>query len=157
MGVKVKKLYSLDASLVKEFEAICQKKGMNFSEQLEEIMKQFIVADTANMVDDLHASRIGYAVKKAVQDEINRLAGMIYNVQVDATAALYGVPRLQQKQLEVLEGTLERYLNPNTLSPKRELLSKKFSFSDHGQRIIHDLRQYARNEKKPKETVSSTS
>ncbi|KZD70933.1 hypothetical protein [Bacillus cereus] len=148
MGVKKKKLYSLDSGLVKEFEAICQKKGVNFSEQVEELIKQFVISDTANMVDDLHASRIGHAVKKAVDEQVNRLAGMIFNVQVDVTAALHGIPRLQQKQMEIMETTLERYVAPNVLNPQRELLAKKFNHDVHGQRIIHDLRQYARNEKK---------
>jgi hypothetical protein len=150
MARKQRKLYSLDEGIVQEFEKVCKKKDLEFSAAVQQLMEQYIAQDGQIMLDDLYAPRINELVKRTVVKEVDRIASMMYNLQVDVTANLYSIPAMYKKSLGSVENTFNEYLNPQLLNPNRVSAAQQFEFNKDGQAMISNLRNFARNDMKQK-------
>jgi hypothetical protein len=153
MAVKEKKSYRLDSQLVSEFQKVCKRKGISFSAGVESMMKEFIAKSESGVHDEVYAPMVQQAVKKAVEDQIDRLAGMIYNVQVDTNAVLQSVPILYQKNMFAMEYTVNKFLNEELLSPHRDYSSKRFEWEAHGKKMIDDFRKRSLTDLKVRKRV----
>lgn len=157
MAKKVQKNLKLDAGILAEFEKIANRKKEHHNTEIEELMKQYIARDGQMLFDDLYAPRIAYSVEKAVDKQVNRLAKMIYQTQVDASAALYSSPVFHIEMLKGVEEIMESYLDPRVLNPNRPKISNKFTFNENGKRAVASLRKIAnidhQEKRKQKEQV----
>lgn len=143
MAKKVQKNLKLDAGILAEFEKIADRKKEHHNREIEEMMKAYIARDGQLIFDDLYAPRIAHSVKQAVDDQINRLAKMIYQAQVDATAALYSTPIFYNQTLKGMEDILENFMNVQLLNPTRSRISNKNSLNENGQQAVRNLRNIA--------------
>ncbi|MED1205595.1 hypothetical protein [Heyndrickxia acidicola] len=146
MATKVQKNLRIDAGILAEFEKIANRKKQNHNAEMEELMKQYIARDGQILYDDLYAPRIAQAVKNAVDEQINRLAKMIYKTQVDATAALYSAPVFHTQTLKGMENVLEAFLDKRLLDPNRLRPSDQYTFSGNGKPAVSNLRKIARTD-----------
>jgi hypothetical protein len=146
MARKKQKLLRIDESILNEFEKICKKKKSEYSYEVEQMMKDYIARDGQKLVDELYAEQIGKAVKSAMDDQVNRLAKMIYNVNVDTTAVLNSVPAIYKKNLKAIETTFENFMNEQLLSPERSSQADHFDYNSDGQKMVSNLRNHARND-----------
>lgn len=147
--------YKIDEGIVNEFTKIIESKKKNdkdrtitYSGVIEEMMKNYIALDGQLLVDEIHAPRIGYAVKKAVDDQMQRLIKMISKTQLEATAALYSAPLFHHETLKGMEEILENYMNTQLLDPARTRIADKKSFNTNGLQSIQTLRNIAVNDRK---------
>lgn len=106
-------------------------------------MKQYIARDGQMLFDDLYAPRIAHSVKTAVEEQINRLAKMIYKTQVDATAALYSSPVFHSQTLKGVEDVLDMFINPQLLNKDRIRISDQYSLANNGKTAVKNLRKIA--------------
>lgn len=153
MARKLRKLYSLDEGLVQEFEKICKKRNIEYSFAIGELMESFVAKDGEILMDDLYAPRINELIKRTMEKQIDRVMGGMYNLQTDVTANLYSVPSLYKKQLRSIETTFNDYMNPKILNPNRISHAEQFSFNEDGQKMISNLREYARKDMKAKKKM----
>lgn len=143
MAVKRQKNLRMDDGILSEFEKICKKKKMDQNAIMEDLMKQFIARDGQMLFDDLYAPRISHAVKTAVDDQINRLAKMIYKTQIDATAALYSTPILHNQLLHGMEDIMDMYLDPRIMNQNRTRISEQYTFNLNGKNAVRNFRNIA--------------
>ncbi|USK77779.1 hypothetical protein [Peribacillus frigoritolerans] len=143
MAKKVQKNLKLDAGILAEFEKIANRKKEHHNTEIEEMMKQYIARDGQMLFDDLYAPRIAYSVEKAVDKQVNRLAKMIYQTQVDATAGLYSSPVFHIEMLKGVEEIMESYFDHRVLNPNRPKVSNKFTFNENGKKAVANLRKMA--------------
>lgn len=153
MAKKEKRTYRVDSEVLRKFYDLCEQKGIPYSEAVEGLMKDFIARSEGNLLDEVHAPAVQQAVKKAMDDQIDRLASMIYNVQIDANAILQSVPVLYQKNMLALEYTLNKYINQELLSPHRDSSAKRFDLGLHGKEMIQDLRKHAFTDLKERKRI----
>lgn len=153
MAKKQRKIYSLDMGVVEQFEKICKKKDTEFSAAVQGMMEHWIAKDGELTMDDLYAPRISGLVKRTVQDEVDRIAKMLYNINVDVTANLYAIPAMYKKNLKSVEHTFNHYLDERVLNPKRVSAAEQFNYAEDGQKIIADVRNFARNDIKQRKKM----
>jgi hypothetical protein len=156
MGKREGKFFRIDSSLTDEFVKICKRKKTEQSDEIEALLKQYIAKDGEITIDDIYAPRIAQAVKVAVDDQVNRIAKMLYNINVDVTSILYGMPAIHKKDLKALEDTIEMFVNPQLLNPKRTPQSTHFEFNKDGRNMIQNLRDFARNDIKQRKNAKET-
>lgn len=155
MAKKANKHFRLDEGILNEFVKITKKKKAIQSEEVEEMMKQYISRDGEMIFDDLYAPRISHAVKQAVDEQINRLAKMIYKTQVDATASLYSAPVFHNQTLKGIEDVLDMYINGQLLNPNRQRISENHTLNTNGKNAIHNLRKIALTDHKEQKSKDS--
>lgn len=143
MATKVQKNLRIDAGILSEFEKIAKRKKQNHNAEVEELMKQYIARDGQMLFDDLYAPRIAHSVKQAVDEQINRLAKMIYKTQTDATAALIAAPVFHTQTIKGVEDVLDMYLNSQLLNPNRIRISNELSNANNGKTAVARLRKMA--------------
>lgn len=143
MAHKRQKNLRIDEGILDEFEKICNRKKQNHNVEMEELMKQYIARDGQMLFDDLYAPRIAHSVKTAVDDQINRLAKMIYKTQVESTAALYSAPVFHSQMLKGLEDILDMFINPQLLNQNRIRISDQYSLAANGKTAVKNLRKIA--------------
>lgn len=143
MARKRQKNLRLDEGIVTEYEKICDRKKENHNTVMEELMKQYIARDGQMLFDDLYAPRIAHSVKTAIDEQINRLAKMIYKTQVDATASLYSTPVFHSQQIKAMEDVLDMFINPQLLNKDRIRISDQYSLANNGKTSIKNLRKIA--------------
>jgi hypothetical protein len=148
MGRKTRKNYSVDEGVAVQFQKICKKNEKEYSAVIEDLMKEYVARDGQALMDDLYAPRIQVLVEKTVRKEIDRLARMLYNINVDVTAGLYAFPAMYKKTMNSIETTLDQYINEQLLSPNRKPLSQEFKVGEEGERIIDTIRNYSRKSMK---------
>lgn len=153
MARKQRKLYSLDEGLVQEFEKICKKRDMEFSAAVSQMMEDFVAKDGEMVMDELFAPRTNEMIRRTVIKEVDRIASMMYNLQVDVIANLYAVPSLYKKQLRSIETTFNEYMNEKILNENRVSHAEQFSFNEDGLKMVANLREYARKDMKAKKKV----
>ena len=146
MARKVQKNVGIDAGVLAEFAKIADRKKQNHNAEIEAMMKDYIARDGQMLADDIYAPRIAQAVKLAVQGEINRLAKMIYQTQINSSASLYSGSLLHIENMKNIEELLETYFDPRLLNPNREKLSTKFSFEKNGKTAIAKFRKIAHDD-----------
>lgn len=146
MAKKRQKNIRIDAGVLDAFEKIAGRKGQHHNAEIEEMMKSYIARDGQLLVDEVYAPMIAQAVKIAVQAEINRLAKMIYQAQINSSASLYSGSLLHIENLKNIEELLETYFDPRLLNPERQKLSAKFSFEKNGKTAIKRFRKIAHDD-----------
>jgi hypothetical protein len=147
MAKKERKHYYIDGGVISEFEKVVKRKGYeNNSAAVEDLMKWFVAHDGQILMDDLYAPRISALVKRTMEKEIDRLAGMLYNVNVDVTANLYGQTAMHKKMLQDVEKIINRYINAQLLNPNPNPVSETFTVKDDGERIVTSMRKFARKD-----------
>lgn len=150
MGKKERKTYNLDSGIVKEFEQIAKKRGLKYSELLEQLLEQFIAKDGEMFVDDLYAPRLNELVQSTVRKEVDRACGMISNLHVDSNAVLIAVPALYKKLMQGLESTLENMLLENLLKEDTDrehpLVSHAWRNKTDGAQMLQALRNNSRTD-----------
>ncbi|USK72633.1 hypothetical protein [Peribacillus asahii] len=143
MARKRQKNLRIDEAILDEFEKIANRKKQQHNTEIEELMKAYIARDGQLIFDDLYAPRIEHAVKQAVESQINRLAKMIYQTQVDATASMYSAPVFHIESLRGIENILETYIRPEVLNPSRVKVSDQYTFNHNGKLAVKNLRKVA--------------
>ncbi|MDM5451037.1 hypothetical protein [Peribacillus simplex] len=143
MARKKQKNLNIDEHILQDFEKIANRKKQQHNTEVEELMKAYIARDGQLLFDDLYAPRIAHTVTKAVDDQIDRLAKMIYQTQKDATAALYSSPVFHIEMLKGVEEIIETHLDPRLLNQNRPKVSTKFSFNHNGKLAVKNLRKMA--------------
>lgn len=143
MARKQQKNIRIDQGVLSEFEKIANRKNQHHNAEIEELMKQYIARDGQLLFDDLYAPRIAYSVKQAVDDQINRLAKMIYKTQVESTAALYATPVFHNQIVKGVEDVLEMFLDARILNQNRIRISDQYSISSNGKQAVKNLRKMA--------------
>lgn len=151
MAHKVRKNYSLDEGTVLKFQEICKKQKKEFSEVVEMLMEDYIAKDGQILIDDIYAPRMEAVVSRTMKKEIDRMAKMLYNINVDVTAGLYAFPALYKKTMGSVEDTFNHYVNEQLLTPNRQSLAKQFAIAEDGERIIQAVRNFARNDIKTRQ------
>ncbi|MED4068584.1 hypothetical protein [Priestia megaterium] len=146
MARKVQKNVGIDAGVLAEFTKIANRKKQNHNAEIEAMMKDYIARDGQMLADDIYAPRIAEAVKLAVDGQINRLAKMIYQAQINSSASLYSGSLLHIENLKNIEELLETYLDPRLLNPDRQKLSARFSFEKNGKTAIKRFRKIAHDD-----------
>ncbi|MCI2254237.1 hypothetical protein L2D08_07660 [Domibacillus sp. PGB-M46] len=143
MARKQQKNIRIDQGVLAEFEKIANRKKQHHNAEIEELMKQYIARDGQLLFDDLYAPRIAHSVKQAVDDQINRLAKMIYKTQVESTAALYATPVFHNQIVKGVEDVLEMFLDARILNQNRIRISDQYSISSNGKQAVKNLRKMA--------------
>lgn len=143
MAKKQQKNIRIDKTVLDEFAKIADRKGQHHNIEIEEMMKHYITRDGQLVFDDLYAPRIAHAVKQAVDEQINRLAKMIYKTQVESTASLYSTPVFHNTLLKNVEDVLETFLHPRLLSESRTRISDKYSKNENVHHAVRNLRKMA--------------
>lgn len=143
MARKQQKNIRIDQGVLSEFEKIANRKKQHHNVEIEELMKQYIARDGQLLFDDLYAPRIAHSVKQAVDDQINRLAKMIYKTQVESTAALYATPVFHNQIVKGVEDVLEMFLDARILNQNRIRISDQYSISSNGKQAVKNLRKMA--------------
>ncbi|MDF9763798.1 hypothetical protein OKW24_005694 [Peribacillus simplex] len=143
MASKKQKNLNIDEGILKKFEEIANRKKQQHNTEVEEMMKAYIARDGQILFDDLYAPRIAHTVTKAVDHQIERLAKMIYQTQVDATAALYSSPVFHIEMLKGVEEIFETHLDPRVLNQNRPKVSNQFTFNHNGKSAVKNLRKMA--------------
>jgi len=146
MAKKRQKNIRIDAGVLDAFEKIAGRKGQHHNAEIEEMMKSYIARDGQLLVDEVYAPMIAQAVKIAVQAEINRLAKMIYQAQINSSASLYSGSLLHIENFKNIEELLETYFDTLLLNPERQKLSAKFSFEKNGKTAIAKFRKIAHDD-----------
>jgi antitoxin component of RelBE/YafQ-DinJ toxin-antitoxin module len=170
MGKKERKTYNLDSGVVKSFQQIATKKGLKYSELLEQLLEQFIAKDGEMFADEIYAPRLEYTITQAVKKETNRLAAMIYKNQLETSAVLIGLPSLYKKMQKGMEDALRLHINPEILMETKEtdpvegidFISPSFRYNYEGIEMIEKLRkqsakEYHENKRKEKAAVKEGS
>lgn len=145
MGRKIKKTYSIDEGTAIKFQEVCEKNELEFSATLEKFMENFIKKDMEALVDDLYAPRIAAMVRNEIVNEMDRMARMNYNNQVDITAILLSIPSMYLKNAQFMENLFETWINPELLLPEdeRPLVEEHFQYKTDGNFMISNLREAA--------------
>jgi hypothetical protein len=154
MGVKERSTYNLDSGIVNDFKKICKKRGKKYSEQLEQILEQFIAKDGEMFMDDLYAPRLNDLVKNNVRKEVDRVCGMINNLHVDSNASLIGTFALYKWMQESMETTIESYLraflSEDVLKDEKYRIiqrpSESLTYDGDGKEMIQNLRNTSRDD-----------
>jgi hypothetical protein len=146
MARKVQKNIRVDEGVLQEFVKIADRKKEHHNVEIEELMKQYIARDGQLLFDDLYAPRISHAVKTAVDEQINRIMKVLYNINVDVTAALYSAPTFHQQSVKGLEDVIESFLNPQLLDQQRTSISANYSLAQNGQKSVDHLRKIAHSD-----------
>lgn len=155
MARKRQKNIRIDEGILNEFEKIANRKKQHHNEEIEELMKQYIARDGQMLFDDLYAPRIAHSVKQAVDEQINRLAKMIYKTQVESTAALYSAPVFHNQMIKGVEDVLDMYMNGQLLNPNRIRISDQYSLSSNGKQAVKNLRKIALSDHQDQKKESS--
>ncbi|PGQ88339.1 hypothetical protein [Priestia megaterium] len=155
MARKVQKNVAIDAGVLAEFAKIANRKKQNHNAEIETMMKEYIARDGQMLADDIYAPRIAQAVKLAVEGQINRLAKMIYQAQINSSAALYSGSLLHIENTKNIEKLFETYLDPRLLKPDRQKLSAKMSFDKNGKAAIETFRKYAHDDVQKQKQVAT--
>lgn len=146
MARKVQKNIRIDEGVLQEFAKIADRKDQHHNVEIEELMKQYIARDGQLLFDDLYAPRISHAVKTAVDEQINRIMKVLYNINVDVTASLYSAPTFHQQAVRATEEVIESYLNPQLLDQQRVPISTNYSLAQNGQKSVDQLRKIAHSD-----------
>jgi hypothetical protein len=146
MAKKKQKNITIDAGILKSFEKIADQKGQHHNIEIEEMMKAYIARDGQLLFDDLYAPRVDQVVTKAVDRGTDRMAKMVYQAQLDSTAALYSSPVFHIEMLKAIEEILETFFDPRVLNQNRPKISNKFTFNHNGKLAVKNLRKMANAE-----------
>lgn len=146
MAKKEKSTYSMDAKVVSDFKKICKQNGVEYSETIEDLMKVYIEKSGQILLDDIYAPRINELMNRTMEKQFDRIAGMIYNINVDVGATLQLMPSVYKKTMVSIENTLNEFINEQLLVPERESLADQFMVGREGQTMITTARNVMRKE-----------
>jgi hypothetical protein len=146
MAVKTKKTYSIDTKVANEFSKCCKENGKEFSEVLEQLMKLYIEKQGNILLDDIYAPRLDALVSRTMEKAVDRIAGMVSNVNVDILASMFLLTAVHKKTLLGLEDTIDHYLAEELLNPARETLAKNYKAVEDANNLIPGARNAARKQ-----------
>lgn len=146
MAKKEKSTYSLDAKVVADFKKICKQNDVEYSLTIEELMKVYIEKSGQILLDDIFAPRLDAMMNRTMEKQFDRVAGMVYNLNVDVGAILQLMPSVYKKTMVSIEDTFNEFVNEQLLVPERESLADKFRVGHEGQTMITTARNFTRKE-----------
>lgn len=146
MAVKTKKTYSLDTKVVNEFSKCCKENGKEYSEVLEQLMKLYIEKQGNILLDDIYAPRLNALVSRTMEKAVDRIAGMVNNVNIDILASMFLQTAVHKKTLLGLENTIDHYLAEELLNPVRETLAKNYKAVEDANNLLPGARNAARKQ-----------
>lgn len=146
MAVKIKKLYSIDSKVVKSFEESCKQNGVEYSSAVEDLMKVYFEKNSQILLDDIYAPRINEMFNRTMEKNIDRIMGVLANMQIDLGASLHLFPAMYKKTMASFENTLDEFINEELLIPDRQSLADEFKVGKEGKQIIDTVRSVSRNE-----------
>lgn len=146
MAVKTKKTYSIDTKVANEFSKCCKENGKEFSEVLENLMKLYIEKQGNILLDDIYAPRLDALVSRTMEKAVDRIAGMVNNVNVDILASMFLLTAVHKKTLLGLENTIDHYLAEELLNSARETLAKDYKAVEDANNLIPGARNAARKQ-----------
>jgi hypothetical protein len=146
VATKIKKTYSIDSKIAHEFSKCCRQNGKEYSEALENLMKLYIEKQGNILLDDIYAPRLDALVSRTMEKAVDRIAGMVNNVNVDILASMFLQTAVHKKTLLGLEETVDHYLAEELLNPARETLAKEYKAVEDANNLIPGARNAARKQ-----------
>ena len=145
MGKKIQKNLRIESGISSEFAKICERKKLNQNEVVEDLMKQYIARDGESLFDELYAPKITKMVQKGIDNQINRLAKMLYQTQTNSAAALHAIPFFHIEMMKYMHEAFPNYLDKRLLAPTPKNLAKDYTMEHNGQRVINQFQNMGRD------------
>jgi hypothetical protein len=146
LATKIKKTYSIDSKVANEFSKCCKQNGKEYSEVLEKLMKLYIEKQGQILLDDIYAPRMDALVSRTMDKAVDRIAGMVNNVNVDILASMFLLTAVHKKTLLGLENIIDHFLAEELLNPVRETLAKNYKAVEDANNLIPGARNAARKQ-----------
>lgn len=146
MATKTKKTYSIDSKVANEFSNCCKQNAKEYSEVLEKLMKLYIEKQGKILLDDIYAPRLDALVSRTMDKAVDRIAGMVNNVNVDILASMFLLTAVHKKTLLGLENIIDHYLAEELLNSARETLVKNYKAVEDANNLIPGARNAARKQ-----------
>lgn len=96
-ATKTKKTYSIDRKVVNEFSNWCKQIGKEYSEVLEKLMKLYIEKQGKILLDGIYIPRLDVLVSRTMDKAVDRIVGMVNNVNVDILANMLILTAVHKK------------------------------------------------------------
>ena len=136
MATKIQKLYSIDSKVVDDFQKCCKQNGKGYSEVMEELQKLYIEKQGNILLDDIYAPRVDAVVSRTMEKAIDRIAGMVHNINVDIIAAMYLQTALHKRGMQSTERILDHFLPDELLNPARDSLAESYRAVDDATNVL---------------------
>jgi hypothetical protein len=146
LATKIKKTYSVDSKIVDKFQECCKQNGKEYSESLEFLMKLYIEKQGNIMLDDIYAPRLNALFSRTMEKAVDRIAGMVSNVNVDILASMFLQTAVHKKTLLGLESTFDHYLLDEILNPARGSLAQDYKGVEDANNLLTGARNAARKQ-----------
>jgi hypothetical protein len=136
VATKIKKLYSIDSKVVDEFQKCCKQNGKDYSEVMEELQRLYIERQGNILLDDIYAPRLDALVSRTLDKAIDRIAGMVHNINVDILATMYLQTALHKKGMQSTERILDHFLPDELLNPARTSIAESYRAVDDATNVL---------------------
>ncbi|HAJ3957201.1 hypothetical protein WD019_19140 [Fictibacillus sp. Mic-4] len=145
MAVKVKDTFRIDSKILSEFKKLCDQKEQKYSHVVEQLMEMYIQKDGEMLLEDLFAPRLEDMVKRTIRKEIDRVAAMINDVDVDVKANLYSIPAMYVKNTKTIEKVITSFFQHQLVRQDGFSTVDGFSRSE-GDDMLQRFRRLARED-----------
>ena len=140
---KEQKNFRIDASVVSKFAEICARKKIAQNEEVENLMRQYIVRDGEAFTDEVYAPWLANQVEAGMDRQVTRMAKMLYQTQVNTDAALLAQAQFYKDLIDHLELAFKNYFIPQLFNPNAESLAEKYTIEEDGEETLKRVRTRA--------------
>lgn len=144
MAVKEKKTYNIDSKIAKEFQATCKQNDKKYNEVIEVLMKLYIEKQGKILLDDIYAPRLDALVGRRMDKAVDRMAGMLYETQVDILATQFLITGALKKSLSGFEDIIDIYFLDEILNPDRGSVADNYNNMEDANKLLPGARNAAR-------------